>query len=59
MINLKTLLLINYRLQAIMPKAANCPFKGINILLYKDFFQLLFVSGKALYSYKYTNVKAI
>ena len=49
-INLKTLLLINSCLQAVMPNTAYRLFKSINILLYKDFFQLLLISKRALYS---------
>ena len=38
MIDLQCLLLINNRLQAILPDNASYPFGGLNILLCRDFF---------------------
>ena len=59
MIDLKTLSLIDSRLQAIMLNTTHCLFRGINVLLCKDFFQLPLVSGRALYSQQNTNVDTI
>ena len=60
MIDLQCLLLIDNRLQAILPNNASYPFGGFNILLCSDFFQLPPVGRRALYaSVNKTNVKAI
>jgi hypothetical protein len=59
MINLKTLSLIDDRLQAILPDSRHCRFGGLNVLLCGDFFQLLSVGRRALYSSINANVEAI
>jgi ATP-dependent DNA helicase PIF1 len=59
MINLKTLSLIDDRLQAILPHNAHSPFRGINVLLCGDFFQLPPVVGRALYSSVCTSPETI
>jgi hypothetical protein len=45
MISINTLSIINDRLRAIFPGYLDTPFSGINVLLYKDFFQLPLVSS--------------
>jgi hypothetical protein len=59
MINLKTLLLIDDRLHAILPYNACNPFRGINVLLCRNFFQLPPVGGQALYSSVSATLKTI
>ena len=59
MIDLQCLLLIDNRLQAILPNNASYSFGSLNILLCGDFFQLLLVSRRALYLSVITNLKAI
>ena len=60
MIDLRCLSLINDRLQAILPNNASYPFSSLNILLYSDFFQLLPIGRRALYSsMNNTNIEAI
>jgi hypothetical protein len=59
MIDLQCLSLIDNRLQAILPDNASYPFSGLNVLLCSDFFQLLPVSGRALYTSIVTNLEAI
>jgi hypothetical protein len=59
MINLKTLSLIDNRLQAILPDSKHCLFRGLNVLLYRDFFQLPLVGRRALYLSINANVEAI
>jgi ATP-dependent DNA helicase PIF1 len=59
MIDIKTLSLINDRLQAILPATSHLYFSGVNVLLYRDFFQLLPVRGQPLYSLKYSHTDAI
>jgi hypothetical protein len=59
MIDLKCLLLIDNRLQAIFPSSGHCKFRGLNVLLCRDFFQLLPVGGRALYSSIYATLETI
>jgi hypothetical protein len=59
MIDLQCLSLIDNCLQAILPDNASYPFSGLNVLLCSDFFQLLPVSGRALYTSIVTNLEAI
>ena len=59
MIDIKMLFLINNRLQAILPACKDRPFRGVNILLCRDFFQLPPVGGQPLYSLKHSHINAI
>jgi ATP-dependent DNA helicase PIF1 len=59
MIDIKILSLIDDWLQAILPACSDQPFRGVNILLYRDFFQLPPVGGKPLYSLKHSHIDAI
>jgi hypothetical protein len=59
MIDIKTLSLIDDRLQAILPATSHLHFSGVNVLLCKDFFQLLPVGGQPLYSLKHSHTDAI
>ena len=59
MVNIKTLSLIDNRLHIIYPAMSYLPFRGLNILLYSDFFQLPLVGGKPLYTWSYTTVDTI
>ena len=58
-IDLKTLSLIDDHLQAIFLARSNSPFSSINILIYRDFFQLLLVGRKALFSITYPYLEMI
>jgi ABC-type branched-subunit amino acid transport system ATPase component len=58
-INLKMLLLIDNRLQAIRPQAVDQLFRGINMLFYGDFFQLLLVDGQLLFALQAKHVNII
>ena len=59
MINIHTLSLINDRLWAIFPSTSYLPFRSVNILLCRDFFQLLPVGGKPLFSRTHLDVDAL
>jgi hypothetical protein len=59
MIDLKTLSLIDDQLRAIFPANSDQPFRGFNVLLCGDFFQLPPVAGKALFARSPTQVDAI
>jgi hypothetical protein len=59
MINLKMLSLINNRLQAICPQATDQLFKGINVLLCSDFFQLPLVGRQPLFASQTKHVNTI
>jgi hypothetical protein len=59
MIDIKMLSLIDNRLRAILPAYSGQPFGGVNILLYRDFFQLPPIGGKPLYSLKHLYIDAI
>lgn len=59
MIDIKTLSLIDDYLQAILPASSDELFGGMNVLLYKDFFQLPLVGGQPLYSLKYSYINVI
>ena len=58
-IDIKTLSLIDDCLQAILPATSHLPFGSMNVLLYRDFFQLLPVGGQPLYSLKHSHIDAI
>jgi ATP-dependent DNA helicase PIF1 len=58
-IDLKMLLLINNRLQAIRPQAADQLFRGINMLLCGDFFQLPPVDRQPLFASQAKHVDTI
>jgi hypothetical protein len=55
------LFLIDDWLWAILLAYLDQPFRGINVLLCRDFFQLLLVEGKPLYSlsHSYLSINAI
>jgi hypothetical protein len=59
MIDIKILSLINDRLRAILPANSDQLFGRVNVLLYRDFFQLLLVGGQSLYSLKHSYIDAI
>jgi len=59
MIDIQMLSLIDNRLRAILPASSDQPFRGVNILLCRDFFQLPPVGGQPLYSLKHSHVDAI
>jgi hypothetical protein len=58
-IDVCTLSLIDDRLCIIFPGISYLPFRGVNILLYKDFFQLLPVGRKLLFSTVHSNINTI
>lgn len=58
-IDIQTLLFIDDRLLSILPTTSNLPFKGVNVLLYRDFFQLSPIGGKPIYTLSHTYVDAI
>jgi hypothetical protein len=59
MIDIKTLSLIDNRLQAILLACLDQPFEGVNVLLCRDFFQLPLIGGKPLYSLNHSYIDAI
>jgi ATP-dependent DNA helicase PIF1 len=59
MIDLKMFSLVDDRLQAIFPATSHQLFGDINILICGDFFQLLPVGGKPLYTLRSSNVNEI
>jgi PIF1-like helicase len=58
-INIKMFFLIDDWLRAILPANSDQLFGRVNVLLYRDFFQLLPVSGQPLYSLKHSHINAI
>jgi hypothetical protein len=58
-IDLKMLSLIDNRLQAIRPQAADQLFRGINVLFCGDFFQLSLVGGQPLFASQAKHVNTI
>jgi ATP-dependent DNA helicase PIF1 len=59
MIDIKMLSLIDDWLRAILLAHLDQPFRGVNVLLCRDFFQLPPVGGKPLYSLKHSHIDAI
>ena len=59
MIDLRMLSVIDDRLRLILPDHADTAFSGLNLLLCGDFFQLLPVSGRALFSVTVTGPEAV
>jgi ATP-dependent DNA helicase PIF1 len=58
MIDICMLSLIDDRLRAIFPDTSCLPFRGVNVLLYRDFFQLLPVGRRVLFSTVVTGIDA-
>jgi ATP-dependent DNA helicase PIF1 len=59
MIDLKMLSLIDNRLRVIFPVTSHLPFGGMNVLISGDFYQLLPVGGKPLYSLRASHIDEI
>jgi PIF1-like helicase len=59
MIDIQTLSLIDDRLRSILPATSDLPFGGVKILQCGDFFQLLLVGCKPLYTLYHTHVDVI